>query len=137
MKTPALMTVVATLVVAVSLGAPCAHAHADGTNVVAMPGGGELADRADEPENGSPVEASAANALAGELATLGPFGDRRFDVDRAGRDIGPYAHQLALGPQYPLSKRATLGGEWEPLQPAFVRGRPELDRYTFDLRIAF
>ena len=136
MNTLNLTTVVTALVVAVSLGT--VSAHADGTSVAAMLGGGDLDDRASGPLDGpAVVEATATNAQAGEWALLDPISDGRFDSDRSGRDTVPYASQFALGPQYPLNKRVTLGGEWEPLQPAFVRGRPELDQYTFNLRIAF
>jgi hypothetical protein len=61
----------------------------------------------------------------------------RFDVDLSGRETGPRARPLALGPQYPLNGHATLGGEWEPLQAPAAPGRASVDEYIFGLRIAF
>jgi hypothetical protein len=77
------------------------------------------------------------DATTDESAPLERIADRHVVLDLAGADIAINVPMHELGPQYSVNQKVALGGEWQPLQPAFVRGRPSIDQYTFGVRFSF
>jgi hypothetical protein len=77
------------------------------------------------------------DATTDESVPLERIAARHVVLDLAGADVAANVPMYELGPQYLLNQKVALGGEWQPLQPAFVRGRPSLDRYTFGGRVSF
>jgi hypothetical protein len=77
------------------------------------------------------------DATTDESAPLEHIAARHVVLDLTGADIATNVPMHELGPQYSLNQKVALGGEWQPLQPAFVRGRPSIDQYTFGVRVSF
>jgi hypothetical protein len=126
----------ATFLLASSLGAISARAATpDGVAAASVPTLCDVADAAAAcPGPADPADVHSATddaPLRGRIAAT--HGMR----DVPGRDINGTSPQLALGPQYELNDKVTLGGEWEPRQPAFATASPEADAYAFGLRILF
>jgi hypothetical protein len=118
MNTLNIKSFAATLLTAASLQA--ISAHADGLAV------GATADHANPDDR-------ASNSDGGPRL----FGATRVDRDVSGRDIGGSTLQLELGPQYTVTDKLTVGGEWEHFQPFFVHGHAYVEQYTFGVRVPF
>jgi hypothetical protein len=83
------------------------------------------------------AQALHVDATADESVPLERIAARHVVLDLAGADIAANVPMHELGPQYLLNQKVALGGEWQPLQPALVRGRPSIDQYTFGVRVSF
>jgi hypothetical protein len=136
MNTSSLKLLVAALLVAASLGT--SPARADGLDVGVAVDRSQLGDHAGQPDDHLAASDPAdIDMPTDEWRFPGPIGSGHVNLDVAGRDIGRNAMQLELGPQYRMSGKLTVGGEWELVQPFFTDEHENIDRYSFGLRVAF
>lgn len=142
MNTLNLKPLIAMLVMAAGVGATAAHA--EGLRVAALTNPvdpGCHSSRADtapdliEPADEAGLAASIESA--GAWSSLGHLDVGHVIRDPSGWILGGSAPQVEAGPQYAVTDRLSIGGEWEHFQPLRIDGHPNIREYTFGLRTAF
>jgi hypothetical protein len=68
---------------------------------------------------------------------LAPFAVPHVNIDVSGPDSSGTMPYMALGPQYSLNSKITLGGTWEGHDTIAFGAHPDNDPYTFGVRVVF
>ncbi len=88
-------------------------------------------------EHSENIHSSNTVSTDGEHALFAPFALPHVNVDLSGADSSEAAPNMALGPQYTLNGKVTLGGTWEGHDTIAFGAPSENEPYTFGLRVAF
>lgn len=88
-------------------------------------------------EDSEVIHSMSAVSTDGEYALLVPFALPHVNLDMSGPDSSGAKPNMALGPQYTLNGKVTLGGTWEGHDTIAFGAYSENEPYSFGLRVAF
>jgi OmpA-OmpF porin, OOP family len=83
------------------------------------------------------LDAVGTVPLDNKWSLLGRLGVAHVNLDTSGGDASGNGLKLGLGAQYSLSTSTALRGEWERYRPSIFGDKPNIDQYTFGVRVGF
>ena len=83
------------------------------------------------------LDAVGIAPLKDKWSLLGRIGVAHVNLDTSAGDSGGSGLKLGLGAQYSLTSNIALRGEWERYRPSAFGDKPNIDQYTFGVRVGF
>ena len=83
------------------------------------------------------LDAVGIAPLNDKWSLLGRLGVAHVNLDTSAGDSGGSGLKLGLGAQYSLTSNIALRGEWERYHPSVFGDKPNIDQYTFGVRVGF
>jgi OmpA-OmpF porin, OOP family len=87
--------------------------------------------------HGEFVDAVGIAPLSDKWSLLGRVGLAHVNLDTSNGDSSGTGLKFGLGAQYSLTSNTSLRGEWERYRPDAFGAKPNIDQYTFGVRVAF
>ncbi len=83
------------------------------------------------------LDAVGIAPLSDKWSLLGSVGVAHINLDTTGGDASDNGLKLGLGAQYALTSNVSLRGQVERYQPKVFGEKPNIDQYTFGVRVGF